>query len=90
MGLLDELAQHASNIGTQIENWQGVDVNVSARLRNGVTVQGGTSTGRKLQDACDVRNKMPELGANANGANNSIAGTTAGNSGTSPLSVTNP
>jgi hypothetical protein len=87
VGLLDELAQHSSNIGTQIENWQGVDVNVSARLRNGLTVQGGTSTGRKFQDACDVRNKMPELGANANGANNSIAGST---NGLTLLSVTNP
>jgi hypothetical protein len=87
VGLLDELAQHSSNIGTQIENWQGVDVNVSARLRNGLTVQGGTSTGRKFQDACDVRNKMPELGANANGANNSIAGST---NGLTMLSVTNP
>ena len=42
------------------ENWHGVDVNVNARLRNGLTVQGGTSTGRRLQDNCDVRAALPE------------------------------
>ena len=63
----------------QIENWQGVDVNVVARLRNGLTVQGGTSTGRRLQDACAVRAVLPELGAGATGAtNNSIGGATRG------------
>ena len=42
-----------SNFGTEpTENWQGVDVSVNARLRNGLTVQGGTSTGRTLQDNC--------------------------------------
>ena len=41
VGQVDELAQSSSNFGEQIENWQGVDVNVVARLRNGLTVQGG-------------------------------------------------
>ena len=41
VGQVDELAQHSDNFAEQIENWQGVDVNVSARLRNGITVQGG-------------------------------------------------
>jgi carboxypeptidase family protein len=87
VGAKDELAQSSSNIGKQIENWQGVDVNVSARLRNGITVQGGTSTGRKLSDACDVRANLPELGAGPDGAaNNSIAGATTGNA----QSVVNP
>jgi hypothetical protein len=87
VGAVDELAQSSSNFAKQIENWQGVDVNVVARLRNGVTVQGGTSTGRRLQDACEVRALMPEVGAGpSGGANNSIAGSTAGNN----LSVVNP
>ena len=86
-GSVDELAQASSNFAKQIENWQGVDVNVSARLRNGLTVQGGTSTGRRLADTCAVRAVLPELGAGANGgANNSIAGSTAGNA----QSVVNP
>ena len=37
------------------ENWHGVDVSVNARLRNGLTVQGGTSTGGRPQDNCEVR-----------------------------------
>ncbi len=41
-------------------NWQGVDVGVNARLQNGLTVQGGTSTGRRLTDACAVRALVPE------------------------------
>ena len=70
------------NFAEQIENWQGVDVNVVARLRNGLTVQGGTSTGRRLADACAVRAKLPELGAGPTGPTNSsvtanVTGTTA-------------
>jgi len=86
VGAVDELAQSANNFAKQIENWQGVDINVVARLRNGLTIQGGTSTGRRLQDACAVRALIPELGAGAAGQNNSIAGSTAGNA----LNVTNP
>jgi hypothetical protein len=82
VGLVNELAQLSSNFTKQTENWQGVDVNVSARLRNGLTIQGGTSTGRRLADSCDLRtNYLPELGAGVDGlANNSIAGSIAGNS----------
>jgi hypothetical protein len=62
VGLVDELAQSYENFGEQTENWQGFDVSVVARLRNGLTVQGGTSTGRKLADGCAVRANLPELG----------------------------
>jgi hypothetical protein len=34
--------------------WHGVDVTVNARLRGGVTLQGGTSTGRGVQDRCET------------------------------------
>jgi hypothetical protein len=33
--------------------WHGVDVGVNARLRNGVVLQGGTSTGRGVRDTCE-------------------------------------
>jgi hypothetical protein len=33
--------------------WHGVDLTASARLRNGLTFQGGTSTGRGVRDTCD-------------------------------------
>jgi hypothetical protein len=87
VGAVDELAQSANNFAKMSENWQGVDVNLVARLRNGLTVQGGTSTGRRLQDACAVRAAIPEYGAGPTGlAYNSIGGATAGNA----MSVTNP
>jgi hypothetical protein len=34
--------------------WQGVDVTVNARVRAGLTLQLGTSTGRTLTDRCDT------------------------------------
>ena len=40
--------------------WHGVDVNVNARLTNGLVVQGGTSTGRGVRDKCEVTAKVPE------------------------------
>ncbi len=48
--------------GQYIRNWNGVDVNVSARLRNGLTLQGGTSTGKLRTDTCAVRAVVPEYG----------------------------
>ena len=56
----DLYSQLSSNFGEMSENWHGVDVSVNARLRNGLTVQGGTSSGRRLQDNCDVRAALPE------------------------------
>jgi hypothetical protein len=75
VGEVDELAQASDNFAKQVENWQGVDVNVVARLRSGITVQGGTSTGRRLSDACALRAAVPEQGEGPTGtANTSIAG----------------
>jgi hypothetical protein len=55
VGQVDEYAQLSRNFAEQTESWQGVDVGISARLRNGLTIQGGTSTGRTLQDNCATR-----------------------------------
>jgi hypothetical protein len=60
VGQEDLYAQLSSDFGEQVENWHGVDVNLNARLRNGLTVQGGTSTGRRLQDNCALRAALPE------------------------------
>jgi hypothetical protein len=72
VGKVDEWATNAKNYAKQTENWQGVDVGVVARLRNGLTVQGGTSTGRKLSDSCALRAVLPEQGQGTRGATNSI------------------
>jgi hypothetical protein len=55
-----------SKYGKQIEHWNGVDVNVSARLQNGLMLQFGTSTGRTAEDDCEVVAQLPELNSGAN------------------------
>jgi hypothetical protein len=93
VGQVDELAQSYKNFDDQIENWQGVDVSVSARLQNGLTVQGGTSTGRRLADGCAVRAVLPEVGSNDTGlaTNSSVtANVNALGGGPFALSVRNP
>jgi hypothetical protein len=62
VGLVDQLTQHSSNFAEQTENWHGVDVTFVARLRLGLTAQGGFSTGRRLADNCALRAALPELG----------------------------
>jgi hypothetical protein len=44
----------ARDFGTQIERWNGMDFTANARLQNGVTLQGGVSSGRTTTDNCDV------------------------------------
>jgi hypothetical protein len=92
VGLVDELAQNANNFGKQTENWQGLDLSVVARLQNGLTVQGGTSTGRRIADGCDVRSKLPELGTSPTGVTNSsvTANVNALGGGVFSLAVNNP
>jgi hypothetical protein len=41
--------------------WHGVDFTATARLANGLMVQGGTSTGRAVRDNCNVTRALPEL-----------------------------
>jgi hypothetical protein len=92
VGQVDELAQSSRNFGDQVENWQGVDFTLVARDFWGMTLQGGTSTGRKLADGCDVRAKLPELGRGPTNLTNSsvTANVTALGGGTTALGVVNP
>jgi Carboxypeptidase regulatory-like domain len=46
--------------GGQMQHWNGVDMMVNARPRNGLLVQGGVSTGRTSTDNCEVLAKLPE------------------------------
>jgi hypothetical protein len=59
--------------GDQFENWNGVDVTLNSRLKNGVTLQAGLSTGKTMEDNCDIVEQLPEM-------NNQVA------SGTLPAS----
>jgi hypothetical protein len=59
-GQTDNYRTYAPNFGNVSTMYNGVDVNVSARLRNGLQVQAGTSTGQQVIDSCDLRAKLPE------------------------------
>jgi hypothetical protein len=60
-GRTDNLVNLTRLLGLrQIQHWNGVEVNVTARVRNGLTLQGGTSTGRTSTDSCAVRAALPE------------------------------
>ena len=51
----------ADDIGDQYQRYNGMLLNVSARLGQGLQFQGGINTGKTVQDNCDVRAQVPEL-----------------------------
>ena len=57
-GLTDNYTTFASDYGVQYEHWNGIDLSVNARLKNGIVVQGGLSTGRTSTDSCDLAAKL--------------------------------
>ena len=76
-----ELAEQ-HDLGKWKNNFNGVDVTLNVRLRNGWTFQGGTSTGQGSGDNCEVRANLPELSVNL------VQGLPGVN--TSPVNTTNP
>jgi hypothetical protein len=48
--------------------WHGFDVTLNARLRNSLTLQGGTSTGRGVRSTCDLWEAYPSLRGTGNRA----------------------
>jgi hypothetical protein len=44
--------------GRQQDSWDGVDATVNARPREGLFFQGGVSTGRRVEDNCDIVTKV--------------------------------
>ncbi len=57
----DTLFTRASNYGEQTEMWQGVDVSLNGRPRQGLMFQGGFSTGRTVTDNCEIVAALPEM-----------------------------
>ncbi len=56
----DNFTTSASNYGKQTEHWNGVDVTLIARPREGMAFQGGLSTGRTSTDNCEIAGQLPE------------------------------
>jgi len=59
-GQSDDLRTYAPNYGTISQVYNGIDINLNARVRNGLQLQAGSSTGQRVTDYCDVRSKLPE------------------------------
>ena len=59
-GAFDNYFTFAKDYGDVTYYWHGLDYSVNARLMNGLTIQGGATTGRGIRDTCDVQAKLPE------------------------------
>jgi hypothetical protein len=55
------VVKKADTFGKQLAHWDGVDVTLDARLRNGLLLQGGVSTGKTMTDNCDIVDDAPEI-----------------------------
>ena len=60
-GAVDNYLTLANNYGDMTAYWQGVDMTVNARMNNGLTLQGGFTTGAGTRDLCDVGAALPEI-----------------------------
>jgi len=60
-GQVRNLNALSDKYGNQFENWNGVDVTVNSRLKNGITLQAGMSTGKNMEDNCEIVAKLPEM-----------------------------
>jgi hypothetical protein len=58
-GITDNYRTYAPNYGTMYQTYNGLDININARLRNGLQVQAGSNTGERVTDYCDIRAKLP-------------------------------
>jgi len=57
-GQVNNYVTAAKNFGQYIQQYDGFDLTVAARAVNGLTLQGGTSYGRTLNDVCDIVTKI--------------------------------
>jgi hypothetical protein len=55
------VVKDASTYGEQLQHWNGVDVTVDARMRNGLYLQGGVSTGKTMTDNCAIAGLVPAV-----------------------------
>jgi hypothetical protein len=56
----ENVQRAAIDFGDYTRYWDGFDITAQARLRNGLTLQGGTSSGRLVEDSCESRAAVPE------------------------------
>jgi carboxypeptidase family protein len=56
----DNLVLSTKDVGDDTRVFDGVDVTVNVRASRGFTFSGGTSTGKVVNDFCDIRDRVPE------------------------------
>jgi len=60
LGQVSNVRTLSSNYGKAMEHWDGFDLSANVRIKNGILLQGGLSTGKTLIDNCDVLNAAPD------------------------------
>jgi hypothetical protein len=60
-GQVQNLNTLSDKYGKQIDHWNGFDIGINARFDNGLVLQGGVSSGKQVEDNCEVVAKLPEL-----------------------------
>jgi hypothetical protein len=60
-GHTQNYTNEASNLGGQYEHDQFVDISINARLKYGVLLQGGVSTGQTVTNDCNVLAQAPDV-----------------------------
>jgi hypothetical protein len=60
-GQISNLVTDSQGYGNIYQYFNGLDITLNARMRNGLTFQGGTSTGQTVADACEARASLTEL-----------------------------
>ena len=58
LGLIQTERTSADNFGERTNHWNGIDFTVNARMDNGLTLQGGVSTGRQSENDCDLNENL--------------------------------
>jgi hypothetical protein len=56
----DNFVTSSRTIGDQYRRFNGIDITMNVRAIQGLTVQGGTSTGNTVTDSCEIRAAVPE------------------------------
>ena len=60
-GQTNNYRTYAPNYGKQYSVYNGLEMGVQARLRGGLQLQAGSSTGETVTDNCEIREKLPEI-----------------------------
>ena len=60
LGQVDPLIRFTDNVGDDTRVFNGVDITFNLRNARGITFSGGTSTGKVVNDFCEIRAAVPE------------------------------